>query len=63
MRCLLCVIELFKVSLTRPQNGKSPSPNSKNVFGCMKGTVVIKGDIISPIGEDDWEALRFDDFS
>jgi len=40
-----------------------PSPKSKNAFGCMKGTVIIKGDIISPIGEGDWEALRFDDFS
>jgi len=33
-------------------------PKAKSAFGCMKGTIVIKGDIISPIGEDDWEALK-----
>ena len=35
-----------------------PQPTAKNAFGCMRGTVVIKGDIISPMGEDDWEALK-----
>lgn len=35
-----------------------PPPKTKSAFGCMKGSTVIKGDIISPIGEDDWEALR-----
>lgn len=28
----------------------------KDLFGALKGTVKIKGDIISPINED-WEAL------
>ena len=40
-----------------------PPPKSENGFGCMKETVIIKGDIVSHIGEDDWEALRFDDSS
>ena len=35
-----------------------PPPKAKSAFGCMKGTIAIKGDIISPIGEDDWEALK-----
>ena len=35
-----------------------PPPKAKSAFGCMKETIVIKGDIISPIGEDDWEALK-----
>ena len=28
-----------------------------NVFGCMKGTAKIKGDIIAPLDEE-WEANR-----
>jgi antitoxin (DNA-binding transcriptional repressor) of toxin-antitoxin stability system len=34
-----------------------PPPKRKNAFGCMKGTILIKGDIVSPLPEDDWEAL------
>jgi prevent-host-death family protein len=27
-------------------------------FGALAGTVVEKGDIVAPLGEQDWEALR-----
>lgn len=33
-------------------------PKPKRSFGCMKGTVITKGDIIGPLGEEDWEALK-----
>ena len=33
----------------------------KSAFGWMKGTVIEYGDIISPVGEDDWEALQDDE--
>lgn len=38
----------------------SPPPVSskKGVFGCMKGTARIVGDIVSPLPEEDWEVLR-----
>jgi hypothetical protein len=26
-------------------------------FGCTKGAILIKGDIVSPLPEDDWEVL------
>jgi prevent-host-death family protein len=32
-----------------------PQGKSKKSFGCMKGTISIKGDIISPLSEEDWE--------
>lgn len=32
-----------------------------SLFGCMKGTVIQYGDIISPVGEDDWEVLQDDE--
>lgn len=36
-----------------------PPPKKKQqAFGCMKGTISIEGDIISPLPEDDWEALK-----
>jgi len=28
-----------------------------DIFGCMKGTISIHGDIIEPLGED-WDALN-----
>jgi antitoxin (DNA-binding transcriptional repressor) of toxin-antitoxin stability system len=34
-----------------------PPLKRKNAFGCMKGTILIKGDIVSSLPEDDWEAL------
>lgn len=33
----------------------------KSAFGWMKGTVIEYGDIISPVGEDDWEVLQDDE--
>jgi len=36
-----------------------PAPPS--LFGCMKGTVIEYGDIISPVAEDDWEVLQDDE--
>jgi len=30
----------------------------QTTFGCMAGTLEIVGDIVEPLGEDDWEALR-----
>ncbi|MBN1422673.1 MAG: type II toxin-antitoxin system Phd/YefM family antitoxin [Planctomycetes bacterium] len=30
----------------------------KSWFGCMAGTVEILGDIMEPIGVEDWEALQ-----
>lgn len=37
-----------------------PSPESrKDIFGFMRGSVEILGDIIEPAGDpDDWEVLR-----
>ncbi len=32
-----------------------PSPRSNSLFGCMKGTVTVHGDIVGPI-DPDWEA-------
>lgn len=29
----------------------------KNAFGCMKGTIHIKGDSVSPLPKDHWEVL------
>jgi len=36
-----------------------PKPAKGNLFGCMKGTGVILGDLTEPcIPEDDWEMLK-----
>jgi len=38
-----------------------PPSKEKGWLGCMRGTVKIKGDIVSPvIGEEDWEALNIE---
>ncbi|MCD6569593.1 MAG: type II toxin-antitoxin system Phd/YefM family antitoxin [Deltaproteobacteria bacterium] len=34
-----------------------PPPKEKISFGCMKDTIIIEGDIISPLPEADWEVL------
>lgn len=34
-----------------------PAPEG-NSFGCMKNSIRIKGDIISPLAEEDWEVLK-----
>lgn len=39
----------------------SPPPaekSRKDSFGCMKGTVTFVGDIISPLGTEDWEVFK-----
>ncbi len=35
----------------------APKP-AKSGFGCMRGTIEILGDIVEPLGSEDWEALR-----
>lgn len=35
-----------------------PEPPPKSWFGAMKGTVKILGDIVEPVGDDDWEAAH-----
>jgi prevent-host-death family protein len=36
-----------------------PPPKTDKWLGCLKDTVEIKGDIVSPvIGEKEWEVLR-----
>lgn len=32
-------------------------PATKNAFGCMAGTAEILGDIVEPLGDDEWEGL------
>ena len=33
-------------------------PKSQSLFGSMKGTAEVLGDIVSPMSDQDWEALR-----
>jgi prevent-host-death family protein len=36
-----------------------PATNEKrSAYGCMKGTIEIAGDIVSPLPAEDWESLR-----
>lgn len=35
-----------------------PESAEKDTFGCMAGTLEITGDIVEPLGEDDWEVLQ-----
>jgi prevent-host-death family protein len=35
-----------------------PQPTQKGPFDIAKGSVTILGDIMSPIGVEDWEALK-----
>lgn len=35
-----------------------PERPSKSGFGCMAGTVEILGDIVEPLGEDEWEVYQ-----
>lgn len=35
-----------------------PEPPKKSAFGCMAGTAKILGDIVEPLGEEDWEVYR-----
>ena len=33
-------------------------PDTKAFLGCLRGTATYVGDIVSPLGEKDWEACR-----
>ena len=36
-----------------------PEPETTRAwFGCMKGSGKIKGNLVEPLGEDDWEVLQ-----
>ena len=35
-----------------------PPPPRESRYGCMKGTARELGDIVEPVAEKDWEALR-----
>lgn len=35
-----------------------PEPPEGGTFGCMAGTFEIVGDIVEPLGEEDWEVFR-----
>jgi prevent-host-death family protein len=35
-----------------------PEPPKKDTYGCMAGTAEILGDIVEPLGEEDWEVFR-----
>lgn len=35
-----------------------PEPPKESTFGCMAGTVEIVGDVVEPVGVEDWEALQ-----
>jgi prevent-host-death family protein len=35
-----------------------PEPPKKSAFGCMAGTAKILGDIVEPLGEEDWEVYQ-----
>ena len=35
-----------------------PTIEAKSSFGCMKDAITIKGAIVSPLSEQDWEVLK-----
>ena len=35
-----------------------PESSEEDTFGCMASTLEITGDIVEPLGEDDWEVLQ-----
>jgi len=35
-----------------------PEPPKESLFGCMAGTFEILGDIVEPLGEEDWEVYQ-----
>ena len=34
-----------------------PPPKREKSFGCMKEAIVVEGDIVTPLPENDWEVL------
>jgi len=66
-KCLAVMDEVAATGepVTITKNGKPvaqlvPSRTGRvsDPFGMMKGQTIILGDIISPVGEDEWEALK-----
>lgn len=66
-KCLAVMDEVAATGepVTITKNGKPVvelvAPRTKRVsdpFGMHKGQIKILGDIISPVGEDEWEALK-----
>lgn len=35
-----------------------PPQKIESLFGCMKGKIKIKGDIVSPLGPQDWDVFK-----
>lgn len=35
-----------------------PSSTKKSSFGCMKDQITIIGDIVSPLGTEDWDVYK-----
>ena len=35
-----------------------PATPRKSSFGCMKDQITVIGDIVSPLGTDDWEVFK-----
>ena len=64
-KCLNLMDEVFKThhSITITKRGKPIArlvpveEGPKGIFGCMKGTVSIKGDIISSVDET-WDVMK-----
>jgi prevent-host-death family protein len=41
--------------LIPPPHAEAPT---NDTYGCMAGTAEILGDIVEPLGEEDWEVFR-----
>ncbi len=35
-----------------------PPPQKRQSFASMKGSILIKGDILTPLPQEDWEVLK-----
>ncbi len=50
--------ELVSAYLAELGSQAQPAEPKKSLFGCMRGTAEVLGDIVSPLPEEDWEVLR-----
>jgi len=66
-KCLALMDEVARTgeTIVVTKNGKPVAelrphrrPRAKSLIGMHKGKIKILGDIISPIGVEDWEALK-----
>lgn len=66
-KCLALMDEVARTgeTIVITKNGKPVAelrphrpPRVKSPFGLLKGSIKIKGDIISPVGTELWEALK-----